>query len=326
MGWYNGITMFGEVFAMRRMWIAALLLLALTLCGCRPLVADAPKQLTVYATFYPIYALTDAVTRDVPDLTLRCLVQPQDGCLRSYALSDWDIYLLASADAVIAGGRGLESFESALFGLGEKGPAVSALLYNLELINNTRLSHADAESESHLDGPNPHLYMSVGGAKQIVESAAAMMQTLDPGYDQMYIDHATRACDALDDLLAQCRAIAGDLNGQKVILMNEALDYVARDYGLELAGRFDRESGVAFYDRELEECLDLLKGFDSRIVLIERQAPASLVEALRKNGYEVALIDIMSTHREDEGFDGYIQAQLNNARAIRRAFDGEVSD
>ena len=84
-------------------WIAALLLMALMLSGCRPLVADAPKQLEVYATFYPICALADAVAQGVPDMALHCLVQPQDGCLRSYALSDWDIYMLTSADAVIAG-------------------------------------------------------------------------------------------------------------------------------------------------------------------------------------------------------------------------------
>ena len=311
---------------MRRRWIAALLLLALTLSGCRPLVENAPAHLTVYATFYPIYALTEAVTRGIPDLDLRCLVQPQDGCLRNYALSDWDIYLLASADAVIAGGRGLEAFESTLFSLGEKGPAVSAVLYNLELYNRTRTSHAGSESESHLDGPNPHLYMSFDGAKQIVESAAAMLQTLDPGYAQEYADNVEAACQQLDELRERALGIIGDLSGNGVILMNETLAYVARDYGLDIAGQFDRESGVGLYDSELEECLDQLKAFDARVVLIERQAPAALVDALRENGYAVALIDILSTHRADEGFDGYVQAQLNNARAIRRAFDGEAAD
>lgn len=311
---------------MRARWVAALLLLALLLSGCHPLVEDAPKHLTVYATFYPIYALTGAVTRDVPDLTLNCLVQPQDGCLRSYALSDWDIYLLANADAVIAGGRGLESFEKTLFGLGERGPAVSALLYNLDLINNTTTRHTDGETESHLDGPNPHLYMSIDGAKQIVESAAAMMQTLDPGYDSRYIENAEKACAALDALKAQTREITGDLTGRRVILMNEALPYVARDYGLEIAGQFDRESGVALDEGEIDACLEQLSGWEAEVVLIERQAPSSLVEALEENGYSVARMDILSTRRADEGFDGYIQAQTNNARAIRRAFDGEETD
>ncbi len=307
----------------RKGWLAALLIVALLLSGCRPLVADAPKQLTVYATFYPIYALADAVAQGVPDLQLHCLVQPQDGCLRSYALSDWDLYMLTSADAVIAGGRGLEAFESGLFSMGDKGPAVSAVLYSLELVN-ARRSHGDAEAESHLDGPNPHLYLSVDGAKQIVESIAATLQTLDPGYEQRYIDNAAQAVERLDALQSQAGEIAGDLSGKRVILMNEALVYVARDYGLEVAGQFDRESGAVLYDSDLASCLETLKGYDADVVLIEKQAPAALVRALAAAGFRVARIDILSAHREDEGFEGYIQAQLNNARAIRRAFDGEV--
>lgn len=308
---------------LRRALLALVLLF--TLSGCHPLVEDAPKQLSVYATFYPIYALADAVTQDVPDLSLSCLAQPQDGCLRSYALSDWDIYLLASADAVIAGGRGLESFESVLFSLGDSGPAVTAVLYNLELLNNSIDSHSPTSENSHLEGPNPHLYMSVDGAGQIVESIAAMLQTLDPGYDGRYIANADHALQALVQLREQTLGIAGDLAGQKVILMNEVLGYVAADYGLEIAGQIDRESGASMYDSELEACLEDMKDFDSVVVLIEAQAPVSLVQALEADGYSVALIDIMSTHRAEEGFDGYIQAQLNNARAIRRAFDGEES-
>ena len=69
--------------------------------------------------------------------------------------------------------------------------------------------------------------------------------------------------------------------------------------------------------------LEKLAGYDAKVVLIEKQAPKPLVDALRANGYSVALIDILSTHRESEGFDGYIQAQINNAREIRRAFDRE---
>ena len=307
----------------KQTFLAALLSVLLAFSGCRPLVEDAPKNLTVYATFYPIYALVEALTGDVPDLTLHCLVQPQDGCLRDYALSDWDLSLLSSADAVFAGGRGLESFESTLFGFGEKGPAVSALLYNLELEGAAPANHVESEQESHLAGPNPHLYMSVEGAEEIIESAAAMLQTLDPGYAQSYIDHETKALEALDSLGAQAKAIAGDLKGQRVILMNEALIYVARDYGLEIAGQFDRESGEALFDRDLDACLEQLSQYGANVVLIERQAPKALVDALRDSGYSVGLIDILSTHREAEGFDGYIQAQLNNARAIRRAFDGE---
>ena len=307
--------------AKRIRFTAVLVAAALLLAGCRPLVSDDDRVLSIYATFYPLYALTEALTRDVPDLSLHCLVQPQDGCLRRYALSDWDAaVLMNTADAVIAGGRGLEAFEQTLFAWGEGGPAVSAVLYNLELYNRST-SHAQAREDSHLEGPNPHLYMSVDGAARIIESTAAMLETLDPRYAQTYAGNAARAVERLEALASQNRALLAPWTGRKVALMNEALIYPAKDYGLETAAWIDRESGEMLYGKELEECLAKLGKSGATVVLIERQAPEALTDALEKAGFRTARIDILSTHREGEGFDTYLQAQRDNAEAIRRAFE-----
>ena len=298
--------------------ISMLLALAALLSGCKRLVPE-DETISVYATFYPIYALTDAVMDGVPDAELHCLVQPQDGCLRDYALSDWDLALLASgADAVVAGGRGLESFEQTLFGWGESGPAIAAVLYNLELYN--REESGDPEAESHLVGANPHLYMSIEGAKHIVESISASMLSLDPQYSEIYAQNVEAASSRLDGLTAENRALLADCVGRGVILMNEALVYVARDYELTVSDWIDRESGAAMSDNELAACLERLEKADAKVVLIEKQAPQALVEALEAAGYSVARIDVLSTHREGEGFERYIEIQRGNAQAIRAAF------
>lgn len=300
--------------------IILVIAVALLASGCRPLVEEADR-ISVYATFYPIYALADAVMREVPDAELHCLVQPQDGCLRNYALSDWDIALLnAGADAVLMGGRGLEGFESTLFGWGEDGPAMSALLYNLELYNQGQV-HADPEAESHLKGANPHLYMSIDGAKQIVESASASMVSLDPQYSKLYAANTEAALARLDALLEENRALLTDCAGARVALLNETLIYVVQDYGLEVAAWIDRESGAVPGDNELAAWLEQLSGAEIGVVLIERQAPQALIEALEAAGYAVARLDVMSTHREGEGFDQYIEIQRGNAQALRDAFD-----
>ena len=311
-----------EVTGLRRAFAMALILFALTaaLAGCRPLVQPMDEPISVYATFYPIYALTDAVMRDVPDAALHCLVQPQDDCLRAYQLSDWDVALLArGADAVISGGRGLESFESALFAWGEDGPAVSAVLYNLELYD--QASSADGEAQSHLQGPNPHLYMSLEGAKQIVESISAAMVSLDPAYSGQYIANAQASEGALNALLESLRGKLAACTGRRVVLMSEALVYVAQDYDLDVADWIERETGANFGDNELAMWLERLSQCDAEVVLIEKQAPQALREALEAAGYSVAAIDVLSTHAEGEGFDRYLEIQGENAQAILDAFE-----
>ena len=303
--------------------LALTLFAALALSGCSPLVTeDDGKSLSIYASVYPIYALTDALMEGIPNISLHCLVQPQDGCLRSYQLSDWDVRLLASgADAVILGGRGLESFESALFSWGDGGPAVSAVLYNLELFNSNTAVHGESEEASHLEGPNPHLYMSTEGAKRIVESITATLMALDPDYGDRYAENETAALAAIDALSEQAHDLVGDISREKVALMNETLIYVARDYELDVAAQIDRESGEDCDAVTLQSYLDQLAESGAKVVLLEKQAPAALLEGLESAGYAVAKIDILSTRRESEGFDGYIQAQLYNASVIRQAFE-----
>ena len=306
----------------RRWALTVCLALMLALPGCAPLVETPPKPLSVYASFYPIYTLADAVLRNIPDMALHCLAQPQDGCLRSYTLSDWDVRILASgADAVLLGGRGLESFEGALLNWGEGGPAVAAVLYNTELYN-AGTTHARADSDSHLEGPNPHLYLSVDGALHIVEAISGAMMTLDPRYEVLYLENEASAEERLHALKARVDEITGALMGKKVALMNEALIYPALDYGLEVVEWIDRESGQSFYDRELEECLQRLDKSGARVVLIEAQAPISLIMALEAAGYRVAKLDVLSTHREGEGFETYLKIMEENAKAVQRAFEG----
>ena len=297
---------------------ACLLPVALVLAGCRPLVVDDIEALSVYATFYPIYALTDAVMEGVPDAELHCLVQPQDGCLRNYQLSDWDAALLASgADAVMLGGRGLESFEDALFDWGDDGPAVSAILYNLELYDAG--TTGDGEAESHFKGINPHLYMSLEGARQMIASIAAMLQSMDPRYAEAYAENAKKADAALAAAQSDARGVLEGCVGRRVAVLNEALVYPARDYGLEIAKALERESGDGMSGEALERCIEGLSGAEIDAVLIEKQAPQAFVEAIASAGFEVALMDVMSTHAEGEGFDAYLQIQAANARAVAEA-------
>ena len=305
----------------RNIAIIALTILIISLfSGCHRLVDAEKESISVYASFWPVYALTDAVMADTPDASLHALVQPQDGCLRDYQLSDWDLALLAhGADAVIIGGRGLESFESALFSWGDSGPAISAVLYNLPMYNQDQ--KAAGESESHLTGANPHLYLSLEGAQQIVESVSASLQSLDPAYSESYVKNAQAAVARLRTQLTENRALLAGCVGRKVILMNEALIYVAQDYGLEVADWIDRESCEAMMGNDIEACLKRLEAVDCRVILIEKQAPQAMTEALEAAGYTLAKLDVLSTHREGEGFDAYIEAQAANAQAISDAFE-----
>lgn len=303
-------------------WLAVLICICLTGCGAKP-AADLPAEsdaFHVYASFYPVYALADMITEGVDDVNLHCLVQPQDGCLRAYQLSDWDLALLsASADAVLAGGRGLESFESILYALGENGPAVSALLYNMNL-KELRAVNSSEETDSHWIGDNPHIYMDADAAAELCGRIAAAMALLDADHEEAYAANLQKSQDALSELKTEIEQDLSHLKGEKVIVMNEALVYADAAYGLNIDLCYERESGADIEGKDLENCLSALGRSDAQVILLEKQAPRQFCEALEAAGYRVAQLDIFSTGRANEGWEAYFQAQKENVQAIIEAF------
>ncbi len=310
---------------MHKQRITALLiciaLLTVMLVGCtmeQPEAAD-DGVLNIYSSFYPIYAITKALSEGVPDLRVSCLVQPQDGCLRDYQLSDWDLALLTrSADAIIIGGRGLESFESLLFSLGEDGPAISAVLYNMDL---SSYSPAEPSEDSHWNGENPHIFLKTDGAKQIAERIAASLSLYDPDNREIYEQNLVGFYNRLKSVQDEMQTLVGPLAGNPVIVLNEALIYTAEECALTIERCLDRDSGEAYYDAELEHCIESLLTCEARVILIERQAPAAFCRALEDAGFSLARLDTLSTRRTDEGIDTYIDALISNVYATLAAFE-----
>lgn len=294
--------------------------LALSLAGCAPEIEQIEETEQIYASFYPIYALSGLVLEDISGVRLKCLVQPQDDCLRLYDLSDWDASVLAyDADAVIIGGNGLESFENALYTFGDGGPAVITATYGLSLFNDDGEAGIDGDT-GHLSDANPHLYMSITGARSMLGVIAEALEELYPDKAGEIAANAQRAGGELAALRDEAKAICAETEGGKVILMNEALIYPALEYGLTVAYRYDRESGTTLYGTNLEDAVAAFDETGAKVILIEKQAPTELVRALEDAGYTVALIDIMSAYSNSDGAEAYIETQRANAQAIADAF------
>lgn len=311
---------------MKKRLVILLCALALLLSGCAPEIGQVEETEQVYASFYPIYALSGLVLDDISGIRLKCLVQPQDDCLRLYDLSDWDASVLAyDADAIIIGGNGLESFESALYTFGDDGPAVITATYGLSLFNDDGDADIDGDT-GHLSDANPHLYMSITGARSMLGVIAEALAELYPNWADEIAANAQRADDELAALRDEAKAICADAEGGKVILMNEALIYPALEYGLSVAYRYDRESGTTLYGTGLSDAIAAFDETSARVILIEKQAPAELVQALEEAGYTVALIDIMSAYSSSDGADTYIETQRANAQAIAEAFSAAKAE
>jgi len=288
-----------------------MLLCAALFSGCVRIDLPDPEPQTAYASFYPVYALAAGVCENVPGLTLTCLTQPQDGCLRSYSLSDWDAARLADADMLVLGGRGLESFESSI--------VQSGMPYLTAMDNMPLLQNGDMQEDDHFTGDNPWYFLSVEGARSICSVIAGGMAQLDPDFADMYAQNLQKMLARFGDLQAKTDALLAGRQMPGAILMQEGLCYFAQDMGIAEYVEIRREAGADMSQNELEDALAQMAQSGFSLVLIERQAPQGIVEAIESEGYTVVLIDILTDHSQSEGTEGYFSAMLRNAQALAGA-------
>ena len=291
------------------------LLCAVLFAGCVRIELPVPEPQTVYASFYPIYALAAGVCENVPGLTLSCLTQPQDGCLRSYSLSDWDAALLSGADMLIMSGRGLENWEETL-----EGGALPVLkaAEGLHLLGEEEQM---TDESGHFEGTNPWAFLSVQGARGMTAAIAAGMSALDPDYAAIYAENLAAMEKRFDALSADMRSALSGIDLPGMILMQEGLAYFARDIGAVSYIEIEREAGSDMSDIEFADALEKMSASGYSLVLIEKQAPQGLIKALENEGYTVVLIDILTDHSESEGADGYFSAMLRSTQALAAALE-----
>ena len=295
------------------------MLIVLLLSGCHPLMTgeDALKTQHVSATFYPLYSLAVNIVKDVPALSISCLTQPQDGCIRSYTLSDWDYQTLMAQDALIFGGRGLESFEGTLTQL-TSGPALLSVLEGAKLRTETA-GNPDDENTAHFTGDNPWSFMSVAGAMEISIAIAGDMAAVDETFAEKYHENLTEYLARLETLISKMSDIMARAPFKKVAVLHEGLTYFAEQFGLNMVSIYPREPGSDLIDNDFSALLESLQRTGAEVVLLEEQAPSSLVKAIEKAGFPVARLDTLTAHMADGDTGAYERIMLENAKALSDA-------
>lgn len=305
----------------RRLTVLFLVLSLLMLTGCHSLMQgeDALETKYITATFYPLYAAALNITKDVPALSLSCLTQPQDGCIRSYELSDWDYSILLNQDAVIIGGHGLESFEGVLMQLPNQ-PILMTALEGAHL-REENAGNADDENTAHFRGENPWAFLSAAGMMEISITVAAEMAEIDELFAESYHRNMEDYLKRLEVLIAEMSEIIAPAPHRPAAMLHEGLSYFAAQFGREIVLTYPREPGSDVIDNDLEALLDALEESGARVVFIEEQAPAHLVQALEAAGYPVAKIDTLTAHMADGDTEVYERVMLENAYAARDALE-----
>lgn len=308
---------------MKKRLLLPVLALVLALAGCGGETGPAPAETgtTVVATTYPVYCFTCEVVRDVPDVTVRLMIDQPVSCLHDYTLSVSDMKALDGADVLVLNGAGLEdSMQSALDAVADT-PRIDcsagvALLHSAE-----EHDHDGHEGHSDDEAVDPHIWLDPARAALMVRNVAEGLADLDPDHADTYRANAD-AAEAT--LAAQYDALYAQLDGigcRELITFHDGFQYFAAAFDLTILRAIEEEAGSEASAQEAAEICDLVREHRLPALFTEVNGATATAEMLaRETGVAVHALDLgMSGPTEGAGLDRYLDVLARDVAAIREA-------
>ena len=264
----------------------------------------ANQSLRVVTSFYPVYVAVLNVTAGIPGVEVSNLASPHVGCLHDYQLTAGDVRRLADADLLLVNGAGMEPF---LGKVAQQSPGVRVV--------------GVSQGIALLDD-NPHVWVSLEGARRQTENIAAALAAAAPDRADAFRANASAYNGSLSALEEKMRAALAPYAGTPIVTFHEAFPYFARDFDLDLAGEIEREPGAEPSARELADTVKLVRERKVKALFAEPQFPDKSAQVVaRETGVRVYSLDPVVTGPSDpeEARGAYLRAMEKNLEVLQEA-------
>jgi len=264
----------------------------------------ADQSLRVVTSFYPVYVVALNVTAGIPGVEVSNLASPHVGCLHDYQLTAGDVRRLADADLLLVNGAGMEPF---LGKVAQQSPGVRVV--------------GVSEGIALLDD-NPHVWVSLEGARRQTENIAAALAAAAPDRADAFRANASAYSASLSALEEKMRAALAPYAGTPIVTFHQAFPYFARDFDLDLAGEIEREPGAEPSARELADTVKLVRERKVKALFAEPQFPDKSAQVVaRETGVRVYSLDPVVTGPSDpaEARGAYLRAMEKNLEVLQEA-------
>ena len=264
----------------------------------------ANQSLRVVTSFYPVYVAVLNVTAGIPGVEVSNLASPHVGCLHDYQLTAGDVRRLADADLLLVNGAGMEPF---LGKVAQQSPGVRVV--------------GVSEGIALLDD-NPHVWVSLEGARRQTENIAAALAAAAPDRADAFRANASAYNASLSALEEKMRAALAPYAGTPIVTFHQAFPYFARDFDLDLAGEIEREPGAEPSARELADTVKLVRQRKVKALFAEPQFPDQSAQVVaRETGVRVYSLDPVVTGPSDPAAarGAYLQAMEKNLEVLQEA-------
>lgn len=301
------------------LWSLLILLIAL-LIGCSTSEKNAPttnntnKNITVYASIYPMYDFASKIGGDKINLSnmVPSGTEPHD-----WEPNAMDITHLEEAHVFIYNGAGMEHWvKDVLASLQNEKLITVEASKNIDFIKGH--SHG-GEKETNYD---PHVWLNPLNTKIEMENIKNAFVKADPNnadyYEANYQKYAAE-CDTLDQ---EFKDAITPLPNKDIIVSHEAYGYLCKAYGLGQIGIEGLSANSDPDPARMAEIINLAKEKDIKTIFFEETVSSKVADAIAKeinaNTAVLSPIEGLSDAQESAGGD-YFSIMRQNLDALKSA-------
>jgi ABC-type Zn uptake system ZnuABC Zn-binding protein ZnuA len=220
---------------MRRILLALISLTLLIAVACSGSENGDDRRLRVVATTTQIGDFARQVGGDRVNLTV--LLKPNQDA-HDFEPEPSQLRAITQADVVLRNGIGLDTFVSRALENSDAKHVVVTEGITLREGEEHEEAGEDEEAHEEAGGHDPHVWLSVANARDMVENVRDAFTTADPVNSGFYSDNARAYLAELDALDADIRASVASLPPacRKLVTNHDVLGYYAAAYGFEVIG------------------------------------------------------------------------------------------
>ena len=271
----------------------------------------------VAATIYPLFDMTRNVAGN--DVEVK-LILPPGASPHLFEFSPKQLAELQNVKVVFAIGHGLDDWAAQVIHVAPEARLI-VVDHGIDLRKSGGTEENGAEiKREHEPGPtDPHYWLHLGNARQIVDNIAKELIEEDPAHADAYGANAQAYKDKLAAEERRLKEALAPARGRPILTFHDAWYYFAEDFGLEIVGTLEPAAGEEPTPRYLAELQREVKMKRIRIIFIEPQLSTAVLKSFAEdNALSLAELDPLGGV---EGRKTYLDLMEFNADSIQKALN-----
>jgi zinc transport system substrate-binding protein len=280
--------------------------------------AQAAPRLKIAVTIFPLYDLVRNVAGPAVDVVL---LLPPGASPHTFEPRPGTMRALTGSTVLFAIGHGLDDWAVRLAqGANVQQTRLVDPQITLHPATHVHDDHGPAAAQRSSEGQagmDPHYWLSVANAVQIVHTIAETLGTLDAAAREDYRQRMTAYVEQLHSLDREIRSMFAALPRRQLVTLHAAFGYFADAYDLHIVATFEPVPGQEPTPRHVEAFLKQVRVHNLRTLFVEPQLPHTALQSLARD--LGATLKELDPNGGGPGRDSYIAMMRFNAAQIAAA-------